>query len=71
MPEPLSAALAPPEPAHLRFSDSTVTFILNAATAQPLLIVLDDLHAADPTALLMLVALGREIRNTRAIVIGT
>jgi predicted ATPase len=41
-----------------------VSFIRKAAATQPLLIVLDDLHAADPTSLLLLIALIREIRNT-------
>ena len=36
-----------------------------------LLIVLDDLHAADPTSLLMLVAFARQIRSMRAAIVGT
>ena len=36
-----------------------------------LLIVLDDLHAADPTSLLMLVAFSRQVRGMRVTAIGT
>src|SRR6202012_71226 len=66
-----SASLAHPEKARFRLFDAVVSFLRKAAEAQPLLIVLDDLHAADSTSLLMLVALSRHVRNTRAMVIGT
>ena len=36
-----------------------------------MLIILDDLHAADPTSLMMLVAVSRQIRAMRATIIGT
>ena len=40
--------------ARFRLFDSTATFLRNAAEATPLLLVLDDLHVADPSSLLML-----------------
>lgn len=71
LPELPSAALAQPEQARFRLFDSVVSFLRKAAEAQPMLIVLDDLHAADPTSLLMLIAWSRHIRGMRAVVIGT
>jgi eukaryotic-like serine/threonine-protein kinase len=71
VPELQSASLGQPEKARFRLFDSLTAFFGKAAEAQPLLIVLDDLHAADPTSLLMLVALSRQIRNMCATVIGT
>jgi predicted ATPase len=57
--------------ARFRLFDSVVTFLRRASEAQPLLIVLDDLHAADPTTLMLLVALARQIQGMRATVVGT
>src|SRR5271166_81167 len=71
LPEPPSAALASPEQARFRLFDSIVSFLRKSAEAQPLLVVLDDLHAADPTSVMLLVALARQARTTRAVVIGT
>jgi class 3 adenylate cyclase len=51
--------------------DSLTAFLGNAAEAQPLLIVLDDLHAADPASLRMLVAFSRQSRGIRATAIAT
>jgi eukaryotic-like serine/threonine-protein kinase len=66
-----SASLGQPDKARFRLFDSMIAFFGNAAEAQPLLIVLDDLHAADPASLLMLVAFSRQVRGMRATVIGT
>ena len=71
LPESPSAALAEPEQARFRLLDSTGSFLRRAAEAQPLLIILDDLHAADATTLMMLVAFAREIRDARIALIGT
>ncbi|MBV9460630.1 MAG: AAA family ATPase, partial [Bradyrhizobium sp.] len=65
-----SAELVQPAMARFRLFDSVVTFLRKAAEAQPLLIVLDDLHAADPTTLMLLVALARQVRGMRATVVG-
>jgi class 3 adenylate cyclase len=66
-----SAELAQPEMARFRLFDSLVSFVRKAAEAQPLLIVLDDLHAADPTSLTLLVALSRQVRAMHVVVIAT
>src|ERR1700694_3885708 len=71
LPDLPSASLALPEQARFRLFDSPASFRRKAADAQPLLIVLEDLHAADRTSLLMLIALSKDIRSTRAMVIGT
>ena len=71
LPEPPSAALAQPEKARFRLFDSVASFVRRAAETEPLLIILDDLHAADPTSIMMLVAVARQIRTMRATIIGT
>ena len=50
---------------------SVASFVRRAAETEPLLIILDDLHAADPTSIMMLVAVSRQIRTMRATIIGT
>src|SRR6266849_6289161 len=50
--ERAGSALTDPEQARFRLFDSVVGFLRRAAEAQPLVIVLDDLHAADPTSLM-------------------
>jgi hypothetical protein len=42
-----------------------------AASAQPLLLVLEDLHAADEPSLLLLQFLARDLRGARLLVVGT
>jgi class 3 adenylate cyclase len=71
LPEVPSAELAQPEMARFRLFDSVVSFLRKAAEAQPCLIVLDDLHAADPTSLTLLVALARQVRAMHVVVIAT
>ena len=71
LPELPSASLAQPEKARFRLFDSVVSFLRKAADDRPLLVVLDDLHAADPTSLLMLIAVSRQIHGARVTVIGT
>ena len=71
LPEPLRVSLAEPEQARFRLLDSVVTLLRHAAEVQPLVIILDDLHAADPTSLLMLLALAKDVRSGRLMVIGT
>jgi tetratricopeptide (TPR) repeat protein len=43
----------------------------HAAAAQPLLLVLDDLHAADEPSLVLLQFLARDLRGVRLLVVGT
>ncbi|XIA67710.1 ATP-binding protein [Bradyrhizobium sp. TZ2] len=71
VPDLPSASLGQPENARFRLFDSLIAFLGNAAEAQPLLIVLDDLHEADPASLRMLVAFSRQLRGIGATAIAT
>ena len=62
-PPPLS-----PESARFRLFDSTAALLQRAAGTQPILIVLDDLHAADIPSLLLLRFLGREMDAARLLI---
>ena len=50
-----------PEGARFRLFDATATFLRNAADTEPLVLVLDDLHAADASSLLLLEFVAREL----------
>jgi predicted ATPase/DNA-binding SARP family transcriptional activator len=66
-------ATAPPlEPGGARFRlfDATAMFLRNASASRPILLVLDDLHAADAPSLLLLQFLARELGSTRMLVLG-
>jgi len=54
-----------------RLFESVVSFLLNAARATPLLLVLDDLHWADRPTLLLLQHLVRKLAGSRLLIIGT
>jgi predicted ATPase/class 3 adenylate cyclase len=60
-----------PEQARFRLFDGITTFLRNASRAQPLLIVVDDLHWADRSSLLLLQFVARELRDARVLVVGT
>jgi predicted ATPase len=67
-----------PAPGHLdeeiaRFQlfDSMTGLLTRTASRRPLLLVLDDLHVADPPSLLLLGFLARELRGARILVVGT
>ena len=55
------------------FGSSTplAAFLRNAAAARPLVLVLDDLHAADEPSLLLLRFVAGEIAGSRILVVGT
>lgn len=58
--------------AHLfRLLTATGALIRNAATHQPLLIVLDDVHWADTPSLQLLRFLAQEIRDARVLIVAT
>jgi tetratricopeptide (TPR) repeat protein len=65
---------APPslesEATRFRLFDSMTTFLKNAASARPLVIVLDDLHAADEPTLLLLQFVTRELGDGRLLLVG-
>ena len=62
-----------PDPSQARFRlfDAVTAVLRSAARTRPLLLVLDDLHTADPSSLALLHFLARNLRGTRALVIGT
>ena len=59
------------EGARFRLFDSAARFLRNAAEARPLVIVLDDLHAADEPSLLLLRFVAGELAESRILIIGT
>ena len=59
-----------PGPARFRLFDSIATFLKNAAQRQPLMLVLDDLHWADRSSLLLLEFLAQEIGNSPLLLLG-
>jgi DNA-binding SARP family transcriptional activator len=59
-----------PEGARFRLFDSTAAFLRAAGEAQPLVLVIDDLHAADTPSLLLLRFLARELREARILLVG-
>lgn len=60
-----------PERARFRLFDSVARFLGRAAANAPIVLVLDDLHWADFSSLLLLQFVAREIANHRLLVIGT
>lgn len=79
VPELVAPALevrSPPPPldpteARFRVFQSVATFLGNAASSTPLLLVLDDLHWADAPSLLVLRFLAQEMTASPLLVIGT
>lgn len=53
-----------PEGARFRFFDAVARFFENASAAQPLMLALDDVHAADPPSLMLLQFLAAELAET-------
>ncbi len=68
LPQPASNE---PEGARFRLFDSIASFLRQASLAQPLLFVLDDLHAADAPSLLLLRFLADAVAKSRILVIAT
>jgi predicted ATPase len=59
------------EQARFRAFDHVAAFLRRAAAARPLILVLDDLHWADPPSLLLLEFVARETRDVPLVVLGT
>jgi class 3 adenylate cyclase len=59
------------EQARFLLFDSITTFFKNAASAAPLVLILDDLHWADKSSLLLLQFLAREIASSRVLIVAT
>jgi DNA-binding SARP family transcriptional activator len=58
------------ESARFRLFEAVSTLIRTAASRQALVLVLDDLHAADESSLLLLRFLGRELGGSRVLVVA-
>ena len=58
------------EGARFRLFDAVAAFLRNAAAGQPLVLVLDDLHAADAPSILLLRFVARELGDARVLVLG-
>jgi DNA-binding SARP family transcriptional activator len=67
LPEPESADS---EGARFRLFDATAEFLRRASQRRPLVLVLDDLHAADTPSLLLLQFVAREIGSSHLLVLG-
>jgi DNA-binding SARP family transcriptional activator len=65
LPEPLSS-----EGARFRLFEAVSSFVRHAARSRPLVLGLDDLHAADEPSLLLLQFLAREIVESRVLIVG-
>ena len=59
------------EGARFRLFDATASFLTRAAAQRPLLLVLEDLHAADTPSLLLLQFVAGEIAGARILIVGT
>ena len=60
-----------PEGARFRLFDATAGFLRDVARRTPVVIVLDDLHAADEPSLLLLEFLAQQLTETRVLMLGT
>ena len=59
-----------PDAARFRLFDSITTFLKKASQMQPLVLVLDDIHWADRSSLLLLEFLARELGECRLLLVG-
>ena len=66
-----AAASGSADQARFRFFDGVTQFLKNASKAQPIVIVVDDLHWADKSSLLLLQFIARETRSSRLLIVGT
>jgi tetratricopeptide (TPR) repeat protein len=60
-----------PETARFRLFEAVAEFLRAAGEARPLVLVLDDLHAADTPTLLLLQFVAAELAEARLVVVGT
>jgi len=73
--ELLSGSIAEPAPldsegARFRLFDAVAEFLRAASASRPILLVLDDLHAADAPSLLLLQFVARELASSRVLLLG-
>lgn len=69
---PPGAASSPfdDEEARFRLFDSVTTFFIHAAQAQPMLLLLDDLHWADQPSLLLLQFMAQALQSSPILIVG-
>src|SRR3954470_6533325 len=60
-----------PEGARFRLFESVAALLRNASAAEPLVLVLEDLQAADSSSLLLLQFVARELADARVVIIAT
>ena len=60
-----------PEEARFRLFDSVTTFLQTASQRQPIVVILDDLHWADRSSLLLLEFVAREVASAHLLLIGS
>ncbi|MFQ6029082.1 MAG: AAA family ATPase [Dehalococcoidia bacterium] len=70
LPDLESPPTSNPEQARFRLFDSITTFFKNASQYQPLMLVLDDLHWADKSSLLLSQFLARQMGESRLLLVG-
>jgi predicted ATPase/DNA-binding SARP family transcriptional activator len=68
---PEMASSADPESTRFRLFDATAQFLQRASESRPILLVLDDLHAADTPSLLLLQFVARELAASRVLIIAS
>ena len=71
LPELTEATPGDPAQERFRLFDSIATFLRNAGIAQPLVVVLDNIHFADQATLLLVQFLLQEVGDSRLLIIGT
>ncbi|MBA2633727.1 MAG: AAA family ATPase [Chloroflexi bacterium] len=71
LPELPAAAAIESESARFQLFDSTAAFLRRAGEAGPLVIVIDDLHAADTPSMLLLRFLGSQLNDAALMVVCT
>jgi predicted ATPase len=60
-----------PDEARFRLFDSVATFLASASRSRPLVLVLDDLHWADESSLLLLKFVARQVSDAGLLLVGT
>jgi DNA-binding CsgD family transcriptional regulator/tetratricopeptide (TPR) repeat protein len=71
LPDLPSPPFLEPQQARFRLFDSVAAFLMRASQTQPLMLVLDNLHWADRSSLLLLEFLAQEMTDYRLLVLGT
>ncbi|MCH7621130.1 MAG: AAA family ATPase [Chloroflexi bacterium] len=71
LPDMEPSPILEPQQARFRLFDSITNFLKNAAQSQPLMLVLEDLHWADHSSLMLWEFVSKEISNARVMLLGT